>query len=237
MVFSSLRSRNRHSANPNPRLHTGAGRDNVHNHRNTQADLHAIINSETQRHKDKSSHRNVHNAHTRMCKEIGNTIWQQDDDANTRVRTLALRDGLNGQTKPQHGCRDKTPPNSPSDLHPQAPPPPPPLLPACTAPSLGCSRSLLPPVVPTLEKTNHCRHLLNLHSNHATPAPIATANSQPVSPDYDVMACTSPLTNQQRRRDSSDPVPKKKPRKSSMPVKIEREKAEEEEGRHVFTCV
>ncbi|KAM8748274.1 zinc finger protein basonuclin-2 [Acanthopagrus schlegelii] len=221
MVFSSLRSRNRHSANPNPRLHTGAGRDNAHSHRNTHADLHAIIHSETQMHKD--SHRSVHNAHTRMCKEIGNTLWQQDDDANTRVRIHDLRNGLNGHTEPQHGCRDKTPPNtdSASNLHPQTPPPPPPLLPACTAPPL---------VVPTLEKTDCCRHLLNLHTTHTAPAPNATANGQPVSRDHDVTACTSPPTNQQRRRwDSSDPVPKKKPRKSSMPVKIEREKAKEEE--------
>ncbi|GLD69456.1 zinc finger protein basonuclin-2-like protein, partial [Lates japonicus] len=39
MVFSSLRSRNRHSANPNPRLHTGASRD-AHTHRNTHSEPH-----------------------------------------------------------------------------------------------------------------------------------------------------------------------------------------------------
>ncbi|KAG7215148.1 hypothetical protein INR49_006892 [Caranx melampygus] len=39
MVFSSLRSRNRHSANPNPRLHTGASRD-AHTQRNTHSDPH-----------------------------------------------------------------------------------------------------------------------------------------------------------------------------------------------------
>lgn len=260
MVFSSLRSRNRHSANPNPRLHTGASRD-AHTHRNTHSEPHTSIHSETQIHKDK-------NTHTRLCreKEISNTLWQQEDDAHTPVRVHTLRNELNGHTNPQHGCRDDTPPpaDSPppsphplprtlsqdtnhnftlsdyrSDLQPHAPPPPP-LLPARSASSLGSPPSLVPLVVPVVEKTERCRHLFSLHTAHAAPAPLpgptpttmATCNSQSVSRDDSVTegkrgeACTSPLTNQQRRWESGDPMPKKKPRKSSMPVKIERKKVE-----------
>ncbi|XP_043954366.1 zinc finger protein basonuclin-2 isoform X1 [Gambusia affinis] len=56
MVFSSLRSRNRHSANPNPRLHTAGSRDAQQN-RNTpcgQSGVHAA----TQRHGEKQCERN-----------------------------------------------------------------------------------------------------------------------------------------------------------------------------------
>ncbi|XP_042257837.1 uncharacterized protein LOC121889719 [Thunnus maccoyii] len=254
MVFSSLRSRNRHSANPNPRLHTGASRD-THTHRNTHSDPHMSIHTETKIH-DK-------NKHTRMCseKEIRNTRWQQDDDSHTLIHAHTPRDGLNSRTNPRHGCRQDTLPqvDSPapsphplsqtlsqeanqdfplSDLHPQALPPP--LLPAHSASSLGSPPSLAPLVVPAPEETERCQDLLALHTNQTplsplrgpTPITMTTCNSQSVSSDYGVTkgkcerTCISPLTNQQRWWQSGDPTPKKKPRKSSMPVKIEREKVE-----------
>ncbi|XP_044039851.1 zinc finger protein basonuclin-2-like [Siniperca chuatsi] len=236
MVFSSLRSRNRHSANPNPRLHTGASRD-APTHRNT----HTSIHSEAQIHKDKSACKNTHSTHTRCS----NTLWPRDDDAHTLVRVHTLRFGLNGHTKPQHGCQDDThpqadsPPPSPhplprtlsqdtnhnfipcdrtcrSDLYPQAPPPPPrPLLPAGSASSLDSPPSLVHLVVPAAEETEHCRHLLRTApAPLAGPAPITVASKQ-------AEVSASPLTNQQRLWESGDPMPKKKPRKSSMPVKIE----------------
>lgn len=235
MVFSSLRSRNRHSANPNPRLHTGAGRD-AHTQRNTQSDPHTNI------HKDKNTRKDIHSTHTRMCKEkeSSDTLWQQDDDAQSRVHTL--RNGLNGHTNPQHGCQDDTPlqadspPPSPphlgqdpnqnftpsdsicrSNLRPQVPPPP--LLSACSTSSLGPP----PCLVPLVEKTEH---LLSPYTNHTAPAPftMASCKSRPVSRDYEGQqeeAC-----NRQQGWASGDPMPKKKPRKSSMPVKIEREKVD-----------
>ncbi len=246
MVFSSLRSRNRHSANPNPRLHTGAGRD-AHAHRNTHADPHTSVHSETQM--DKNTRKSIHNTHTRLCreKELSNTLWKQEDDAHTLVHVHTLRNGLNGHTNPQHGCQDNTPPqaDSPppsphpllqtdyrSDLHPHALPPPPPLLPAHSASSLGSPPSLVPLVVPVVEKPERCRHLFSLHTTHTAPAPLpgpapttmATSNRQ--SERKRGEACASPLTNQQRRWESGEPMPKTKPRKSSMPVKIEREKVE-----------
>ncbi|XP_021167441.2 zinc finger protein basonuclin-2-like [Fundulus heteroclitus] len=47
MVFSSLRSRNRHSANPNPRLHTGSSSREAHPYRNAACGR-GGIHSETQ---------------------------------------------------------------------------------------------------------------------------------------------------------------------------------------------
>lgn len=262
MVFSSLRSRNRHSANPNPRLHTGASRD-AHTHRNTHTDPHTSIQSETQIHKDKTTRKNILDTQTRMCggKEFSNSLWQQEDG----VRAHTLRNGLNSHVNPQHGCRDITPPQAASpppsphslprtlsqdtsqnfppsdstrrsDLHSQGPlpPPPPPLLPACSASSLGSSPSFAPLFVPAVEKTEHCRHVQSLRTNHAAPASlpgpapitVASCSSQPVSRDRGVTEGKR-LTNQPRQWESGDPMPKKKPRKSSMPVKIERERAEQ----------
>lgn len=273
MVFSSLRSRNRHSANPNPRLHTSAGRDD-HMHRNTHPEPHAGIHTKTHIHKDKSTRKDTHGTHTRICreKEISDALWQQDDEAHTLVRIHTMK---NSHTHLQHGCWDNTPPpaDSPppsshslpqnlsqdtdqtfslcgstyrSNLRPLAPPP---LLPARSAPSLASPPSLVPPVGPAVEKTEPCGQLLSLHTDHTppahlpgpTPGTMASCNSQPVSRDYGGTereqgeACTRLLNNQQRRWESGDPMPKKKPRKSSMPVKIERETVEgegyeEEEG-------
>ncbi len=263
MVFSSLRSRNRHSANPNPRLHTGASRD-THPHRNT----HTSIHSETQTHKDKSAHKSIHNTHMHAGgeEEISSTLWQQEDDAHTLRHLHTLK---NGHTHSQDGHQDNTPPqadsppSSPlqtwskdtihgvtlgdstyrSHLHTQAPPPPP-LPSACGASPLGSPPSLVP-----LEKTERSQILLSLHTKHTAHDPpsgstystTASRSSRPASRDDEITegqrreACTSPLTSQQRLWESSDPVPKKKSRKSSMPVKIEREKValrrtEEEEG-------
>ncbi|KAL7375433.1 hypothetical protein ABVT39_017153 [Epinephelus coioides] len=262
MVFSSLRSRNRHSANPNPRLHTGAGRD-AHIQKNTHTDPHTSLHSDTLTYK---ARKDVHNTHTRMCKEkhISDTLWQHDDD-DAHMRTHTVRNRLNVHTSSKHGCQDNTPPHSdspPPSSHPlpqtlsqntnqnfalngstyrsNLVPPPPPLLPAHSAPSLGSPPCLVSLVVPAVEKTERCRHLLSLTApaplTGPAPIPMASCDSCPVSCDCDVTegkpeeAITSLLTSQQRRWESGDPMPKKKPRKSSMPVKIEREKVEG--GRH-----
>lgn len=243
MVFSSLRSRNRHSANPNPRLHTGASRD-AQTHRNAHTDPHTSIHSEI--HKDKNACTNIHSTHTRLCKEreINDTPWQQDDDAHTpvRVKLHSLRFGLNSHSNTQHGCQEDMPPQA--DSPPPFPytrtrtlsqdnnqnftlndstQPTPPLLPACSASSLGSPLSLEPLVVPVVEKNE--QSLLSLHTNHTAPPPLP--GRAPITmPSKRGESCTSPLTNQQRRWESGEPVQKKKPRKSSMPVKIERVKLE-----------
>nr|XP_046237600.1 zinc finger protein basonuclin-2-like [Scatophagus argus] len=244
MVFSSLRSRNRHSANPNPRLHTSASR-------NAHTDPHTSVHSETLTHRDKSARKDTHYTHTKS--EISSTIWKQEDEAHRLAHTL--RNRSKGESNPQHGCQDSTHPQA--DSPPPPPPhalnrtliqdtnqaqPPPPLLPVCSASSLGS------PASP--EKTRCCRHLLNLHTIHMAPAPLprptlitlASSNCQNMSHDHDITevkrgeACTSPLTNNQRQWVSSDHPPKKKPRKSSMPVKIERGKAGEEGNEEEEEC-
>ncbi|XP_071316036.1 zinc finger protein basonuclin-2-like [Trachinotus anak] len=222
MVFSSLRSRNRHSANPNPRLHTGASRD-AHTHRNTHSEPH------------------------KREKEINNTLWQQDDSAHTLGHIQTLTNGLNAQPNPQRGnqhnlspkidsCppspqplvldtnKNQSDPTYKSNLQAQVPPHPP-LLPAHSTSSLGSSPSLTNLVTPVAEQTEHCRHPMSLNTNHTAPAPVPDHVSfTAVIPQY---GCTEgkrgDLTNQQRQWESGDPMPKKKPRKSSMPVKIERE--------------
>ncbi|XP_059210464.1 zinc finger protein basonuclin-2-like [Centropristis striata] len=252
MVFSSLRSRNRHSANPNPRLHTGTNRDG-NTHRNTHTDPLTGIHSETQTHKDKNAEKDSHSTERQIS---SSRPWQEDDDAHMLVRVHALRNGFSGQRN-TYFCRDDTQANSPPpsprplshdtsqnfppsdstyrpNLHPQAPPPPP-LVPARSASSLGSPPSLIPLVARAPEK--RCRHLLSLHADHTVvpaplPSPAPITNSQPVSCDCDVTegkreeTRSSPLTGRQWQWESGDPVPKKKPRKSSMPVKIEREKVE-----------
>lgn len=172
------------------------------------------------------------------------------------------RNGFNRHVVTQQGCHDITPlqadspPPSPhslpqtlggdsqqkfrrsdwpyrSDLRPQAPPPPL-LFPACDALSLGSLPSFAPSIVPAVEKPEGCRqvksHCTNLAAPASSPDPIIMTSAQPLS-----RGAAKPATSQLRRLESGDLVPKKKPRKSSMPVKIERERAEqrgndEEEG-------
>lgn len=196
MVFSSLRSRNRHSANPNPRLHTGTGRD-THTNGHTHSDPRTSVPSQRQTHKDETTSENMHNAQTHTCggKDISKSLWTQDS-AHKEVRAHAQRNGLSAHVNPQRGCQADPPHSGPwtnqnlplrdtthgPDMPPQTLPPPP-LLPACSDASMG------PRIVPA-------------------PAPL---------PNLD------PMTGWQR--ESGEPAPKKKPRKSSMPVKIEREMA------------
>ncbi|XP_034535231.1 zinc finger protein basonuclin-2-like [Notolabrus celidotus] len=243
MVFSSLRSRNRHSANPNPRLHTGVSRD-VHTGRNATMDPRSGAHSETLIHK--SVRKTVHNnARTQSCREneIGNTLWPQDEDAHTLVHTHTMNTGLNCQADPQQadspppfpqplkGDTNQDFPLSDStyrfDLQTQAPPPQ-------SASSPGSPPSLVPMVPQAPEKTDCCP---GLQPDPTSPAPlpdptsitITSCMSQPVPHDDGVPEQKQlvPLTNQQRPWETGDPLPKKKSRKSSMPVKIARERMEE----------
>lgn len=235
MVFSSLRSRNRHSANPNPRLHTNSNRD-TQIHRN----------SETHIHEAKQARKNIHNTDLRMCREkkVCDTHWQQDKDAHTlknRCDTISRHNSPPSPHPllPNHETQQNFTPNDStyrSNLHPQAAPPAP-LLPAHCTSSLASSPSIVSLVEPVAEKsTKHYLCLLN-HTAPAllfdsTPITLVNCKNQTVSCEYGATEgkrgdiCTSPFTNQQQRSDSGDPMPKKKPRKSSMPVKIEREKPE-----------
>lgn len=215
MVFSSLRSRNRHSANPNPRLHTGTSRD-THTNGHTHSDPRTSVPSQLQTHKDETT-----SAQTHTCggKDIRKSLWTQDS-AHKVVRAHA-------HVNPQRGCQADSPHSVPWTLSPETnqslplrdtvhgsdmPPqtlPPPALLPACSDASMG------PRIVPAPAP------LPNLH-----PMTGASCDNRPLLCDCGVAeGKRSPPTNQQWQRESGEPAPKKKPRKSSTPVKIEREMA------------
>ncbi|CAB1451388.1 unnamed protein product [Pleuronectes platessa] len=229
MVFSSLRSRNRHSANPNPRLHTGSGRD-AHIQRNTQPE-----------------------AHTRE-KEISRALWQPDEDTHTLVHVHNFRNGSNCYSNHHHGSRDmssdsslasphppplvnsqnftRTDSSCRSHLHPHVPPHPPTHVQALSASSVG-STSLVS--APSGEKNKPCLHPIGLNTSHTAPAPLP--DHAPIATTHcnEPYGCTEgkqeEIANQLQQWESGDSIPKKKPRKSSMPLKIER--VESEGRRHV----
>ncbi|MEQ2252764.1 hypothetical protein ILYODFUR_025231 [Ilyodon furcidens] len=127
MVFSSLRSRNRHSANPNPRLHTGGSRE-------AQPCRNTACGRETQ-------------------------IYEAKQE-QTLVHATNIKNGVNSHEDSCH----------------------------------------------------------NMHHESASPAPplVLPAPSSGSFPSSWSGLLTSQLCSQ-----SNQPLPKKKPRKSSMPVKIE----------------
>lgn len=205
MVFSSLRSRNRHSANPNPRLHTGTVRD-THAQRNTHSSVQH--SSETQMHHENTLCKGTRDTRTQMCPV---------DSECSLVQTHTLKNRFTGQVNVHDGCSDST--------HHQADCPPP-----------------LPRSRPQDTNQNFTplgsAHRLDLLTQ--VPPPLArsdTLASPELRPGCDCGPTTGkqggagsgPLTNQQQIWESGQVASKKKPRKSSMPVKIERERAEEEE--------
>ncbi|XP_058481665.1 zinc finger protein basonuclin-2-like isoform X1 [Solea solea] len=160
MVFSSLRSRNRHSANPNPRLHTGSNRDGP----------------------------------SEQC--------TQDGDSCTLERVHRPRNGLNGQTYSRPPQTDSPPPSpSPCNDH-------------------DSTLSLTPLAV---MKETECVATLNTYNNTA---PVSLSGHAPITMANCTKGNQGALTDQQQQWESCDSVPKKKPRKSSTPVKIERGKKE-----------
>ncbi|XP_013884504.1 zinc finger protein basonuclin-2 [Austrofundulus limnaeus] len=165
MVFSSLRSRNRHSANPNPRLHTGACRD---------PHLYRATPENSQRMEDGPDHRHKHG---QTCRERDSVFWQ---------RSIDTTPPLNRRLNLQHGRRSISPQEAGS-----------------------------PP-----QTVNQNQFIDPNPSQNQIPLlllPAGTASSVSSS------SCrTCLVTNQQWRL--VDPFPKKKPRKSSMPMKIKRER-------------
>lgn len=235
MVFSSLRSRNRHSANPNPRLHTNSNRD-TQIHRN----------SETHIHEAKQARKNIHNTDIRMCREkkVCITRWQHENDAHVLKKQCGTISRNNSPPPSPHPLLPNLEPQknfttndfaNRSNLHRHAAPPAP-LLPAHCTSSLVLSPSFVPLVVPVAQKSKHYQCLLNHTSqtllSDSTPITLVNCKNQSESLEYSATEgklgdiCTSPVINHQKRLDSGDPMPKKKPRKSSTPVKIEREKPE-----------
>lgn len=223
MVFSSLRSRNRHSANPNPRLHTSACRDS--NHRQTHTDLHPSEDSGVQTHKSRDSQHDVQNTH--LGRDFINSVWQQEDSSHTLRHSQDQRDHqdlTNLQARSPSSCPQTFLRPLSQNLYPsfttrlgsdpraQGEPPAPTLLPRGSA-TLGPLHSFVPLVIHPVTKKER-----NLSTEHTEPAPLTGS-------DLIVLAggsITPPVSQDQR-----EPIPKKKPRKSSMPVKIQQERTKQ----------
>ncbi|XP_034161399.1 zinc finger protein basonuclin-1 isoform X1 [Pangasianodon hypophthalmus] len=152
MVFSSLRSRNRHSANPNPRLHMPMNRNN---------------------------------------------------------RDRDVRDGLSGGDEAEK--RDLSRPvssyisNSESKLH-------------SSFPSISHSGIVFPNL-----KT--VQPVLPFYRSLVTPAELA--NTPGNLPSLPLLSSSSVPVSVGDMESNAEPVPKKKSRKSSMPIKIEKDELEE----------
>ncbi|XP_076583918.1 zinc finger protein basonuclin-1 isoform X2 [Chaetodon auriga] len=173
MVFSSLRSRNRHSANPNPRLHMPMNRNN----------------------RDKDLRGN-----------------------------LSPDEGSQGEKRPEYGipipvCSAESHKSVPSymvshvdtssKLH------------SNSFPSIGQSGILFPNL-----KT--VQPVLPFYRSLVTPAELAnTPGTLPSLPLLSSSVPVKPITAPEPYM--TDPIPKKKSRKSSMPIKIEKEVVEQDE--------
>lgn len=230
MVFSSLRSRNRHSANPNPRLHTSACRD-TRMHRQTHTDLHQSEDSGAQTHNCRNSQYSVQNTH--WGKDLNNSVWQQEDGVHILVHSHTVQ-GQRDHQDLTH-LQANTPPSSPHSIlrplsqnlsHNFAP-----MLgsdpraqsesPAPTLSARSSSTQRLPhPFLPLVIHPGNKR-VGNLSTEHTEPTPL-TGSDMITLPGCSV---TPPVS--QDLCDTCDPIPKKKPRKSSMPVKIEQERTEQ----------
>ncbi|XP_068607148.1 zinc finger protein basonuclin-2 [Brachionichthys hirsutus] len=196
MVFSSLRSRNRHSANPNPRLHMPMLRNN----------------------RDKDLIR-------------GNSA------PGTPVISSTKNGGftLTSPGRPPLGFT--TPPIDPMLQSPLQGPllfptlksvqpvqPVPPFYRTLLSPTDLVSPSVSLPTSPILPTTTNGTTLMDQQQQIMAAAAVASNNNMHMS---EVVPMSYLLHTQRASHDkttnSLDPTPKKKPRKSSMPVKIEKE--------------
>ncbi|KAF7653415.1 hypothetical protein LDENG_00083120 [Lucifuga dentata] len=176
MVFSSLRSRNRHSANPNPRLHMPMNRNN------RDKDLRGNLSGDEGSQGDKRP-------------EYGTPIPVCPADSNKSVPSYMV----------SHV-------DTSSKLH------------SSSFPSMGQSGILFPNL-----KT--VQPVLPFYRSLVTPAELAnTPGTLPSLPLLSSSVTVKPTTAPEHCM--ADPVPKKKSRKSSMPIKIEKEAVErgEENG-------
>ncbi|XP_076012439.1 zinc finger protein basonuclin-1 [Genypterus blacodes] len=172
MVFSSLRSRNRHSANPNPRLHMPMNRNN------RDKDLRSTLSGDEGPQGDKRSEYTP----IPVCSE----------DSNKSVPSYMVSHVDTG-----------------SKLH------------SSSFPSMGQSGILFPNL-----KT--VQPVLPFYRSLVTPAELAnTPGTLPSLPLLSSSVTVKPTAAPEPYM--ADPVPKKKSRKSSMPIKIEKEAVERDE--------
>ncbi|XP_047220357.1 zinc finger protein basonuclin-2 isoform X2 [Girardinichthys multiradiatus] len=192
MVFSSLRSRNRHSANPNPRLHMPMLRNN----------------------RDKD-------------------LIRANSTTGTPVISSSKNGGftLTSPGRPPLGFT--TPPIDPMLQSPLQGPlvfpslksvqpvqPVPPFYRTLVSPADLVSPPVSLPTSPIMPTTTNSTTLMD--QQHQILAAVVSHNNVHVS-EASPMSHRLPTGASQDLTTSSDPTPKKKPRKSSMPVKIEKE--------------
>ncbi|XP_031148583.1 zinc finger protein basonuclin-1 isoform X3 [Sander lucioperca] len=173
MVFSSLRSRNRHSANPNPRLHMPMNRNN------RDKDLRGSLSGDESSQGEKRS-------------EYGTPIPVCSAESHKSVPSYMVSHVDTG-----------------SKLH------------SSSFPSMGQSGILFPNL-----KT--VQPVLPFYRSLVTPAELAnTPGTLPSLPLLSSSVPVKPITAPDPCM--TDPIPKKKSRKSSMPIKIEKEVIERDE--------
>ncbi|KAL4640457.1 zinc finger protein basonuclin-2 isoform 2, partial [Arapaima gigas] len=200
MVFSSLRSRNRHSANPNPRLHMPMLRNN----------------------RDKDLIRST----------SGSTTPVISSTKSGFTLTSPGRPPLGFNTPPLDPML-QSPLVFPSLKTVQPVQPVPPFYRQLLPPADLVSPPVSLPTSPILPSTTNSTSLMEQQVAAVNCHNALASETRPL---------THSLTNPGSQDLASDPMPKKKPRKSSMPVKIEKEviavadenddKDEEEEHQH-----
>ncbi|XP_017275122.1 zinc finger protein basonuclin-1 isoform X3 [Kryptolebias marmoratus] len=173
MVFSSLRSRNRHSANPNPRLHMPMNRNN------RDKDLRGSLSADESSQGEKRA-------------EYSNQISICSTESHKSVPSYMV------------SHVDSSP-----KLH------------SSSFPNIGQSGILFPNL-----KT--VQPVLPFYRSLVTPAELAnTPGTLPSLPILSSSVPVKPITAP--KPCMTDPIPKKKSRKSSMPIKIEKEMVEQDE--------
>lgn len=196
MVFSSLRSRNRHSANPNPRLHMPMLRNN----------------------RDKDL--------IRANSTTGTPVISSTKNGGFTL-TSPGRPPLGFTTPPVDPMLQsplQSPLVFPSLKSVQPVQPVPPFYRTLLSPADLVSPPVSLPTSPIMPTTTNSTTLMDQQQQILAAAAVASHNNVHVS-DAGPMShrLPTPSANHDLTNGSSDPTPKKKPRKSSMPVKIEKE--------------
>uniref|UniRef100_A0A7N6AK20 C2H2-type domain-containing protein n=1 Tax=Anabas testudineus TaxID=64144 RepID=A0A7N6AK20_ANATE len=195
MVFSSLRSRNRHSANPNPRLHMPMLRNN----------------------RDKDL--------IRANSTTGTPVISSTKNGGFTL-TSPGRPPLGFTTPPVDPMLQsplQSPLVFPSLKSVQPVQPVPPFYRTLLSPADLVSPPVSLPTSPILPTTTNSTTLMD-QQQQILAAAVASHNNVHVSEAGPMShRLSTPSANQDFTTGSSDPTPKKKPRKSSMPVKIEKE--------------
>ncbi|KAM6940286.1 LOW QUALITY PROTEIN: zinc finger protein basonuclin-2 [Xenentodon cancila] len=194
MVFSSLRSRNRHSANPNPRLHMPMLRNN----------------------RDKDL--------IRANSTSGTSVISNSKNGGFTL-TSPGRPPLGFTTPPVDPILQsplQSPLVFPSLKSVQPVQPVPPFYRTLVSPADLVSPPVSLPTSPIMPTTTNSTTLMD-QQQQILAAAASHNNVQMSEPGSLSHRLSTPSASQDLTTSSSDPTPKKKPRKSSMPVKIEKE--------------